>query len=205
MRDREITDRREAVLDAALQLFSERGFFNTSVHDIQRAANVSFGSIYHHFGNKEAIAEALFEHIETKMSDMVAAIVEHHTTAHDRCREVITYLFDLTEKEQSAMHYMLYARHQEFMPDGIPICSSKPFSMMKKVVEEGIEAGEVMPIDVSVAAAHIFGGALRLIHLRLDGVLEQPLSTYLDDCWACAWRGVGMKRIDNTTAMEVEA
>ncbi|PUB89029.1 MAG: TetR family transcriptional regulator, partial [gamma proteobacterium symbiont of Ctena orbiculata] len=38
------------ILDTALDLFVERGFHNVSIHDIQKQANVSIGSIYNHFG-----------------------------------------------------------------------------------------------------------------------------------------------------------
>jgi AcrR family transcriptional regulator len=52
--------RKASVLDAALRCFSERGLEGTTIHDIQRAAGCSIGSIYHHFGSKEGVAEALF-------------------------------------------------------------------------------------------------------------------------------------------------
>ena len=184
------TDRKEQVLATALRLFSEKGYFNTSVHDIQRKAEVSIGSIYHHFGNKEAIAKALFDHIESSMRDEITQITETYSNCHDRCRAVISYLFEETEKDRDAMQYMLYAKHREFMPEEKPVCSSRPFTLMKEMVEEGMRAGEILQMDISVAAVSIFGGAIRLIFLRLDGVLEHPLPHYFDECWACAWRGV---------------
>jgi AcrR family transcriptional regulator len=46
---------RKQVLDAALRLFSHRGYRATSVRDIARAAGVSTGNLYHHFAGKEAI------------------------------------------------------------------------------------------------------------------------------------------------------
>lgn len=52
--------RKASILDAALQCFSERGLDGTTIHDIQRAADCSIGSIYHHFGSKDAVAEELF-------------------------------------------------------------------------------------------------------------------------------------------------
>jgi len=184
------TDKRELVLFTALKLFSERGYFNTSVHDIQKQAKVSIGSIYHHFGNKESIAKALFTHIESTMHDEIAAINIKHPTCHARCKAIIAYLFEETEKNPDAMQYMLYAKHREFMPEEKPVCSSRPFTLMKEMVEEGIRTGEVRQMDINVTAASIFGGAIRLIFLRLDGVLDQPLPYYLEECWACAWRGV---------------
>ncbi|WP_136797587.1 MULTISPECIES: TetR/AcrR family transcriptional regulator [Desulfosediminicola] len=183
-------ERRGLILSTALRLFFERGYFNTSVHDIQKEAGVSIGSIYHHFGNKESIAKELFQEIETSMTRVLTEIMEIHETAHDRCRSVVQYLFDETETNRAEMHYMLYAKHQEFMPGEKPVCSSRPFTLMKQMVIEGIDAGHIRPVDPNVAAVTLFGGAIRLIFLRLDGVLERPLPDYLEECWECAWRGV---------------
>jgi AcrR family transcriptional regulator len=50
---------RRAVLDAALQLFSQQGYRATSVRDIAEQARVSTGNLYHHFPDKEAIFQEL--------------------------------------------------------------------------------------------------------------------------------------------------
>ena len=81
MKRQNTKDRQGTILSVALKLFTERGYFNTSVHDIQKQAKVSIGSIYHHFGNKEAIAKAIFTHIESSMNDVISAIMATHSTA----------------------------------------------------------------------------------------------------------------------------
>ena len=50
---------RTAILDAALEWFSHRGYGATSMRDIAGKAGVSTGSVYHHFQDKEAIFQAL--------------------------------------------------------------------------------------------------------------------------------------------------
>ncbi|MEP0774596.1 MAG: TetR/AcrR family transcriptional regulator [Acidobacteriota bacterium] len=52
---------REQILNAALALFSQRGFRATSVRDIATTAGVSTGSVYHHFADKEAIYRTLLD------------------------------------------------------------------------------------------------------------------------------------------------
>jgi AcrR family transcriptional regulator len=53
-------DRRQAILDAALHSFSERGVAAATVEDVRRLSGASVGSIYHHFGDKEGLAAALY-------------------------------------------------------------------------------------------------------------------------------------------------
>jgi hypothetical protein len=85
---------------------------------------------------------------------------------------------------------MLYVRHREFLPDERPVCSSEPFEIMRSMVERGMERGEVERRDVLVASTCLFGGAIRMITSYLDGVMEKPLSHYLEEVWACSWKAV---------------
>lgn len=181
---------REAVLRTALQLFTEQGYFNTSVHDIARTAKVSIGSIYHYFKDKEGIAKALFDQLVTRMGAAFDTIEDAHKTTYDRCRAVVELLFKMAEEEPAVMMYMLHAQHQEFMPGEMPVCSSRPFTQMRAMVGTGMATGEVRRMDPLIAATCLFGGPIRLISLRLDGILKNPLPQYLDEVWSASWRSV---------------
>lgn len=56
---------RRQVLDAALDLFSHRGYRATSVREIAENAGVSTGNVYHHFPDKEGIFRALLDEFWT--------------------------------------------------------------------------------------------------------------------------------------------
>ena len=185
-------DKKQRILDVALRLFTQRGYFNTSVHDIQHEAQVSIGSIYHHFANKEAIAKELFDSTEEKMYTAITGIIANYSSSEERCKAIVFYLFDVTESNPEFMHYMLYAKHREFLPNEKPVCSSRPFSQMKEIIASGIATGEIRKIDVNVAATSVFGGPIRLIFLKLDNVLEQSLLDYLSESWECSWRSVAI-------------
>lgn len=52
-------DRREQILDAAMICFAQRGFHQSSMHDISAKAGISVGLIYRYFKNKEEVIAAL--------------------------------------------------------------------------------------------------------------------------------------------------
>ena len=52
---------RREILDAALELFSHRGYGATSVQDISERAGLSKGNVYHHFPDKETIFRSLLD------------------------------------------------------------------------------------------------------------------------------------------------
>ncbi len=180
----------EQILSTTLTLFTRKGYFNTSVHDIGRESGVSIGSIYHHFKDKEGVASALYKRMIERMSAELETIKHAHKSAHDRCRAVIQLLFEITETEPEVMEFMLYAKHKEFLPNETPVCSSEPFRIMRELVKEGMDTGEIRTTDIMVASTCLFGGAIRMITSRLDGLIEKPLTSYVDDVWACSWKAV---------------
>lgn len=184
------TPARDQVLSSALELFTGQGFFNTSIPDIVRVSGVSTGSIYHHFGDKEGIAKALYDTLIDRVDSALTEIEHRHNSAHDRCHAIVKLMFSIARDEPEIMKYMLHARHREFMPSVAPVCSSRPFQHMRDMVAQGINNGEMIALDNTVVAAAVFGGALRMIQLHLDGILERPLEEYMDDVWQCAWRSV---------------
>ena len=76
---REATRRR--ILDAALELFSERGYHNTSMDDVVRAAGLSKGGVYFHFPSKDAMFSALYDECADALfhRSLAAAIAEDDT------------------------------------------------------------------------------------------------------------------------------
>src|SRR5437868_1505886 len=54
------SDKREAILSAALELFVERGFYGTAVPEIAERAAVGAGTIYRYFDSKEALVNAIY-------------------------------------------------------------------------------------------------------------------------------------------------
>ena len=57
---------RQRLLTDATRLFAERGYEDTSIEAILHEAGVSRGSLYHHFGSKEALGHAIIEEVIAK-------------------------------------------------------------------------------------------------------------------------------------------
>ncbi len=178
------------ILTAALDLFVERGYHNVSVHDIQRKANVSIGSIYNHFGGKEGVARALYYHLLNEFEEMVADVIAQDLTNVGRCNEIIRLLFEYTETRHEIVEFMLHAKHREFLPEEKPVCSAAPFRTMRDIVQWGMDNGEICAGNSWVITSSVFGSTIRMIHLRLDGLIDRPLPEFYDELVETIWRGL---------------
>ncbi len=66
---------REAVLKAALKVFSAKGYARATLDEIARAAKVTRGAVYHHFTDKAAIYQALLFESSRKSQDLIPAAI----------------------------------------------------------------------------------------------------------------------------------
>ncbi len=190
MRDEKKQKRQERILLQALKLFTERGYFNTSVSDIQSASKMSVGTLYNYFTNKEAIAISLFSNIENCLYEHLCEIERKNDNVYDRCKAIVRHLFETTERAPESMQYLFYTKHREVMPVEKSVFTSLPFLKMRDMVIKGQHAGVIRNMEPDVAMVALFGGPIRMMYLRIDGVLEKPLPMYFEDCWDCAWRSV---------------
>ncbi|GGM16944.1 TetR family transcriptional regulator [Streptomyces fumigatiscleroticus] len=70
-RERKKAATRQAIADAALRLFLDRGYDQVSIRDIADAADVSTTTVFKHFSGKEAL---VFDQDEERESELVAAV-----------------------------------------------------------------------------------------------------------------------------------
>ena len=73
LRAEQVAQTRQALIEAARELFGERGYAATSVDDVARTARVTSGALYHHFATKTGLFEAVFEHVHGEMLEAAEA------------------------------------------------------------------------------------------------------------------------------------
>ncbi|CAB5714191.1 HTH-type transcriptional repressor Bm3R1 [Delftia tsuruhatensis] len=177
-------------LRVALRLFVQKGFFNTAIQDLCAEAGVSIGFFYNHFADKEGIARELYRHLLARMNVLLDEIEEQHAGSEQRCRAVLRMLFGLTEAEPEAMGFVVNARHREFLPEEPAICSASAFVRMRGFVFAGMADGEIREMEPMVAASLMYGAAIRMICLRLDGIIEASIDPLFDALWDGVWRSL---------------
>lgn len=64
---------RGTILDAARTQFTEIGFQDTTLASVARAAGVTEGAIFHHFGSKKGLFRSVFEHLEKELDEQARA------------------------------------------------------------------------------------------------------------------------------------
>ncbi len=183
------------ILTAALDLFVDKGYHSVSIHEVQKLADVSIGSIYRHFGGKEGIAEKLYKHILNEIDELIDGVMKEVDTPIEQLEEIIRQLFEHTETHQQIISFVFHSKHTDFLPDKPLMCDAAPFIKIRDITSQAIKIGDLKDTDTWVATSLIFGGAIRLIQLRLDGLIEKPLVEYMDILMSGLWGGLKIDQI----------
>jgi AcrR family transcriptional regulator len=85
---------RNRILSAALNLFRERGFDETSMREIAAAAKVAIGAAYYYFDSKESLVMAFYHQANDAMQEPIEAALARKTDLKSRLRAVIDVKFE---------------------------------------------------------------------------------------------------------------
>lgn len=102
--------RRDAILQAALGCFAAHGVEATTIEMIRAASGASTGSLYHHFGNKERIAAAVYVEGLRRFRLRQAAYFEAATTLEEGIRALVHAQVDWIAAEPEWARYLFNHR-----------------------------------------------------------------------------------------------
>lgn len=88
-RERERLRQRQEMLAAALELFSERGYHDVSMHEIARKAEFAIGTLYKFFRNKEDLYQALVLERSDRFHDALVRAIEAPVDEIERLRNYV--------------------------------------------------------------------------------------------------------------------
>jgi AcrR family transcriptional regulator len=152
---------REALIAAARSLFTERGYDDVGTEEIVRAAGVTRGALYHQFGDKASLLEALYARIEAESTERVARIVldsDLESPLEAMKAGVEAFLDECAEPElrQIALHdapaVLGWERWRE-------IGAANGLGLIEASLVAAVEAGEIRNLPVK-PMAHLLMGAL---------------------------------------------
>lgn len=149
--------RPEEILDAALQLFTEKGFSATRMMDVAKAAGLSKGTLYLYFSNKEVIFKEVVQKRISPQLDAVESLVnEFEGSQADLLKHLINgWWMGVACSSLSAIPKIITAESgnfpelAEYFTKNVVTRSRHLFS---KVIRRGVDAGEFNEYDAETVA-----------------------------------------------------
>ncbi|MDQ2714321.1 MAG: TetR/AcrR family transcriptional regulator [Chloroflexota bacterium] len=170
-----VEDRREQIIDAALRIFSQKGFLKATNKDIARAAGITPGLIYYYFDSKEALLQAILETrspltVLTTLPPQVLALPPEMFF-----RFLIPRALGIIEGEnfiglfRVLLPEMIYHPEMAAIPRGI---IDHVIEILSGYLSAKIEAGELRSVDAALAAQTFLGCVIGFVLRRQ--ILRDP-------------------------------
>jgi len=150
----------EHLLDAAAELFLQRGYANTRMQDIAESAQMSRSSLYYYFDNKEQVLLALTEgDVRVATGTLEALLDDTSISWADKLRGWIEG--NIREKLAGRARFRLVDRIQGDLPAEYREIFRKQrrkiLDLVTTVVEGGVRAGEFRVTDPKITAFAVIG------------------------------------------------
>lgn len=133
------------ILKASLSLFAAKGYDAVSVRDLAKAAGVSEAALYKHFKGKEEMALYIFTAIITDYTRHLQHINAEVSGAVNKLCRLVEETYDLYRQYPAEIRFTLLSQYQFW--DQVPE-SIKPHFLIRQILEEGMNNGEIPRKDV---------------------------------------------------------
>ncbi|EHR63863.1 TetR/AcrR family transcriptional regulator [Saccharomonospora cyanea] len=154
---------RGVILDAAVELLSERGYTGCSMAAVAERAGVGTGTVYRHFPGKAELVAELFTHVVTREVQAVERAAEAHEHAADRVLAVVR-TFAWRALRVPRLAYALLAEPVDAPVEQRRLVFRQAFrDVIARCVTDGVSAGELPPQDATGTAAALVGAAAEVL------------------------------------------
>lgn len=174
---------RRRLLQAAVRLFSERGFHGASVDQIVAAARVNKRMVYHYFGSKEAIYRAALVHVYNRIVVAEFHATENKASPREKLARLIRSYFDFLDENPEFTRLIQWENSErgKHIAKQKLLLSKDPFlERFRQIIKEGMASGQFRhDLNIPHLLIHCIG--LCFIYHSNRFSLSQGLSMDLGD------------------------
>jgi len=153
-------EKKERIIEAAVKVFAQKGFYTANVKDVAKAAGVADGTIYLYFKNKDDLLISLFEH---KMREILIRFEEALKKINDPLEQLKVFIreyFELIEEDTdlSDVFQVELRQSSKFLKDYHNQQFANYLNIIADIIDSGKEIGFFRPeMDTNIGKIFIFG------------------------------------------------
>jgi len=182
-----ISDKRTALLAAALEVFSEHGVDGVAVPEISRRAGVATGTIYRYFPSKEALVNELYREQKTALGRRLNEGFDRKAEPKAVFAEFWRRLVAFAREEPRAYRFLELQDHRPYLDKASLKLERKVLAPMSASVQS-LQAKGIFRSDVrhEVLIALMWSAFVNLFKAERDGYLklsQKDIAAARDACW----------------------
>lgn len=182
-------DKREAILDAALELFAERGFYGTAVPLVAEKAKVGAGTIYRYFPSKEALVNALYQRHKGALAEALLTGFPTDAPFREQFHHFWSRVCAFASKNARALQFLELHHHGSYLDDKSRAIEAQILRAAKALVDGAIATQILKPVPGELLMAIVWGSFRALVQGGCENLLSFD-DTMIAQAEACVWEAI---------------
>jgi TetR/AcrR family transcriptional regulator, repressor of fatR-cypB operon len=183
------SDKREAILDAALVLFAERGFYGTAVPAVAEQAHVGLGTIYRYFPSKEALVNALYQREKATFSEAVLTGFPFAAPFREQLHHFWSRSCAYARQHPVALQFLELHHHAPYLDEVSQKIEQQLLASATTIVDQAVEKQIVKDLPPALLMAVVWGSFRALVQGGCEGHLVLDATT-ADQVEGCVWEAI---------------
>lgn len=179
-------DRRESILDAALECFVERGFHGTAIPQIAKQAGIAAGTIYHYFDSKEALVNALYRTWKSAVAQRVLTAFPQGAPVREQFRVMWHEMVGFAMGAPTAFAFIELHNHASYLDAESQAIDRNLKDFARGMIQRAQGEGLLKPLDASLLMELVFGAFVGMMRAHWEGRIEltdDAISAAEQACW----------------------
>lgn len=171
--------KKQDILEAAINVFAQKGVAKTKMADVAKAAGIGKGTIYEYFNSKEDIFAESFRYFMLQVETAIARRLFRIYDPLEKLDAIIDGWVEVVQQTSTAFLAIMMdfwaegVRHEDKTAAfDLKEMYAESREMMIRIIEEGITKGTILPVNSTIAASILIGA---MDGLMLQWILDHGL------------------------------
>lgn len=178
-------DKRDAILESALKLITEKGIHNAPISKISKEAGIAAGTVYIYFNSKQEIVDELYRKIKMQLHEQMMLGIKEGESFEDKMyfiwRRAIKYFLNnsMEAKFLNQFDYITYISEDVLKE------IHEPYNVFSDLIDKAIAKGILKPVSKELITAVLMGPIKELQYLYetrqidvTEEIIEQLYNIY---------------------------
>jgi AcrR family transcriptional regulator len=183
-----IEDKEKAILEAAITVFAERGFWNTPTSLISKTAHVAEGTLFNYFATKDDLINAVYLDIKNELAEELMSSFRAQKTVREKMRANWNRYIEWGVQNPDKFNVLQQISTSFKLDANIRAQGMEPFAEIERLARESIAKGEIHDYPVEYLGAFIDTQAA--LTIRLSMMNPNMQAEYQHIGFEILWNGV---------------
>lgn len=183
------SDKRELILQAALELFAELGFYGTPVPLVAERAKVGAGTIYRYFDSKEALANEVYQRAKLLLYETLVQDFPQHLPARQQFHVFWQRLLNFAIENPLVFQFLEFHDHLPYLDESSQAVAAKLWEPGCIFFENTNQQQITKPIPAKLLVAIVWGMFTGIVKISYRGHFQLDPEILVQTEQAC-WEAI---------------